>query len=200
MFGKWLGRAYLNLDQSFFEGCKHFDLEKILDEIAECVRIHNGQRLYYYIKAPNGQTIKKTCLRKTKAYILSEANIFINQFKEEPADENAVSRISMTQFNRLIRAIWEKHGRISCYSLIILHICHAIIINNGGNMYIHQANLTNIANLLHLVSERYYLGNPDPLARFLIRCHEPFMKELQQKFICEMGDFPRVPKRNPQNK
>ena len=30
---------------------------------------------------------------------------FINQFKEEPADENAVSRISMTQFNRLIQLL-----------------------------------------------------------------------------------------------
>lgn len=161
-----------------------FDLNYYLEEIAFVLK-----------KDDKGNSLvidDEACLARTRNYVLREANKFISGFEEIESEENMPSRISKTQFRLLNRTLKNKKGRITCYTMIILHIIYCLLKQENINID------TNIADAIKEVVNEYYRYYPtDELARFLIDCHEVTVSNPGESKT--NGDFPPVLKKHPQN-
>lgn len=197
MFWYFSDRVYLNTGEGFFPN-DNLDLLKLLDMVAYHVKVYQGENLFEQDK--NGNYI--VYYRRTKRCIVKETNKFIDGLNETIAEESAISHVSITQINRLIRALKNRHGRITCYAEIILHVCLSLIASHyDRDRPIDQDIISKYTWIIHALSESYYAENADPLAHFLLQCAPIVSYEVhsdwKQAQLKGPDTFPPIPKRNP---
>lgn len=190
--GNWFSeRVYLCLGHDFF-GATSTDFGTIIEGVALSVEKVNGEKLYTSDK--NGKNTVFT--GKTKKLIAREANKFIANLGEVIAEESARSLISKSQIDKLSCAFRRRKGRISCYSLVILHVCFTLMNNKSDENLVNQ--LTECAQALVQMCQVYYNAYGDDLALFLLKCYPPVIAELTDSSQCsEARNFPPIPKRAP---
>ena len=175
MFWNISDRVYLNVGEDFFQD-GNCDLLDLLDLVARHAKVYQGEFLY----GRNECDQIVTYYRRTKRCIVKEANRFIDGLNETVADESALSHVSITQINRLIRALQKRHGRVTCYAMILIHVCLLLISDNyDDNIPIEYA---------------------DPLAHFLLGCAPVVTAEINsgwgQESLKGPESFPPIPKRS----
>lgn len=183
-----LDRVYINIRKDFYEQISVMDLLDIIDEVAKSVKIYDGIVLY-------DCNTSKVYRKRTKRMIVREANRFISQFEELPADENMASYASMRQINRLIRAYKQQSTHISCYVLVYLHIMFKLV-NDP-----ERCDFMQFAETMFNVVDSYILndscdGKVDDLANFVKDCFGVVSLEFDSpKIEKKVEDFPSIPKR-----
>lgn len=196
MFWNISDRVYLNVGEDFFQD-GNCDLLDLLDLVARHAKVYQGEFLY----GRNECDQIVTYYRRTKRCIVKEANRFIDGLNETVADESALSHVSITQINRLIRALQKRHGRVTCYAMILIHVCSLLISDNyDDNIPIDQDMISKYLRMIQAVSESYYREYADPLAHFLLGCAPVVTAEINsgwgQESLKGPESFPPIPKRS----
>lgn len=187
-------RVFLGIGHDFFGDGLKLDFNAIIDEVAVNVVSYNGETLYS--KDKNGNLV--VFRRRTKKCILKETNKLIDGLGEGLADESARSRVSKKQIDRLVNAFKNKGGRITCYALVILHVCYMLILDHAPDRERQENQLPEYAEALRKMTEAYYAVKEDALAHFLIKCYPPLIDELHNPLHRkDVEDFPPIPKRAP---
>ena len=193
MFWNPSERVYLNAGEDFFPA-DTLDFLELVDKVYRgeplCKQDAYGRVAVFY--------------RRTKKCIVKETNRFIDGLNEVVADESAISHVSITQVNKLIRALKNRRGRITCYALILMHVCLSLIYDNyDSNLQINQDMILRCMRIIHALVESYYAENADPLAHFLLQCSPVVFSEINLDWtrmqLNGVKAFPPIPKRNPRS-
>lgn len=199
MFMNLSERVYLNAGESFFPA-DTLNLLELIETVAYHVKVYRGELLYEQDECGRMNAF----YHRTKKCIVRETNHFIDGLNEIAADESALSQVSITQINRLIRALKNRHGRITCYAIILIHVCLCLIKDNyDSNFPINQKMILKFMKIIHDVCEAYFAEDDDPLALFILQCWPVVSDEIPldwaQMRLSGTEAFPPIPKRNPRS-
>ncbi len=192
-----LERVYLNLGGDFWLEYHPIDLEKMLKWVGDAVKEHGGMPLF-----EDTEQGRHYFERRIKKCIAHEASAFVNGLDEVEADESAGSWVSITQINRMIRALKEgRRGRITCYAIIVFHVAYKMIHEAGKVEEDTREWFEECAQAVRGPVEKYYANHDDELALFLLKCYHIFEEELLNKDpeLTTSEHFPLLPKRHPKD-
>lgn len=185
-----LGFVYISLGKDFlrFTGNDYFKI--LIKAVATSIEFDDGKPL---VKNIGGKQV--VCEGKTRKYIAFEATRFIERFERVHGEKHMALAVSKTQIDRLIRLLSKKDYRLSCYSLVILHIIYTHINQSERNDYKEQLN--KLVELIRELADNYLEYYQDELALYILDCYPSVSREVNTGEIVYPHDFPAVHRFNP---
>jgi len=176
--------VYISLGKSLLKQRPNFDMPSFLKQLAQCVNVdYDGKPLI-----ENGQVCKKRLVN----YLVEKTNYFLSDFKRLESDINMRPTVSKAQVSRLLNLFSRKRCRVSCYSVVILHVMLEEFRKN--NTSIAEPLLLSFANTVKDLCELYARFYPDdPLVQYILDCHTILFQELSHVIEkASASDFPEI--------
>lgn len=178
------GRVYLYFGEDYRNYNTFWDFNALIKAVAYSNRYANGKWL---VKTDGDR--EQLCERNTKLYIANEATNLIRRITPIYDNHHMALHASKRQINELIKVCEHKGNRLSCYSLVMLHIIYISINNAERDRYKIKMNELNL--LIHQVANEVLRHNRNNImAQYLVACHPLIDREANEDIIPNVADFP----------
>lgn len=183
------GRIYIRLGKDYCDYPYFNNLETLIEAVALSVKFWGDKPL---VKIVNNEQV--VCLGQTKKYIASEATRLIDHIKklEGVGHDHMAIHVSKRQINRLIRICKHKDYRLSCYSLVILHIIYTSINKNLCNNF--EIYLTELAKLILKIADNisHRPNFHSDLVTYILDSYPTVKNEIDGGEVCNADSFPSI--------
>ena len=192
-----LDRVYINLGKEFYLDNPRIDFEKLVDEVALCVRNDNNHLFLARDEFCRNSIIKLPCRGYTKEYIAHETTQFLRDFAPYNSQTNMAYYASKRQIKRLVRALNKDHGYISGHALVIIYVMYRLVCKNKSEASAYSQLYKDCLTFIRALAKKYRddYGN-DPVVDYILQCCTVVNPVLDG--VCASknpDDFPNIPRK-----